>query len=324
MYRHVRTCLLIFAGAVVFPLFGWAEPVAKVGSWILQQEELDKGLTGKFYELREERVQAMVLEHLLNQEAAALKILPSEIIKKQVSEKVKPPSREEVAQFITENRDRLPNKGTGMEDRVSGFLLEKKQDAAKENYLRTLWVKYGAEILLQPPRFEVPGPMDLARGKADAPITLIEFSDFECPYCRRAQSTLQAVEKLYGDKVRFVFRHYPLPFHPQAPKASEASQCAADQNKFWPYHDALFTDGASLSLADLKKLAGTLGLDQAKFDQCLDSDQHKGRIAEDSAVGRDLGVTGTPTFFVNGVRLVGAIPLEEFQKTIDRELKAKK
>ena len=324
MYRHLRTGLLIFAGAVAFPLLGWAEPVAKVGSWILQQEEVDKALTGKFYELREERVQAMVLEHLLHQEAAALKILPSEIVEKQIKEKVKAPSKEEVAQFITENQERLPNKGKGMEDRVSGFLLEKRQDAAKESFLQELWVKYGAEILLQPPRFDVPGPLDLARGKADAPVTVIEFSDFECPYCRRAQPTLQAIEKAYGDKVRFVFRHYPLPFHQQAPKASEAAQCAADQNKFWPFHDALFRDAASLALADLKKLAGTLGLDQAKFDRCLDSDQHKGRIAEDTTIGKNLGITGTPTFFVNGVRLVGAVPLEEFKKTIDRELKAKK
>ena len=323
MYRHLCVALLILAGVMVFPPFGWTEPMARVGSWILEQEDVDKGLSGKFYELREARVQALVLEHLLLLEAATLKMESSEILNKQVISKVSQPSKAEISQFIAANKDRLPDGGKGMEDRIREYLLEKRQDVAKEAYLKGLWDKHAVEILLQAPRFEVDGPQDLSRGPADAPMTVIEFSDFECPYCRRAQATLQKVSAVYGDKVRFVFRHYPLPFHNQAPKASEAAQCAADQGKFWPFHDALFEKGASLLPVDLKKLAGKLALNQANFDACLDSGHHADRVAKDTAVGKGLGISGTPTFFINGIRLVGAVPFEAFKKVMDAELALK-
>ena len=323
MYLQRSIMLWILLAVVVFPIHGMAEPVAKIGKWELQQEEVDRGLSAKFYELREARVQSMVLEHLLKIESAALQVDPDQLLKKQVSAKVIPPTATEITQFIAANRERLPDGGKGMEERVKGFMLEQKQEAAQEEYLRRLWQKHGVEILLQPPKFEVTGPQDLSRGKADAPITVIEFSDFECPYCRRAQATLKAVKNAYGDKVRFVFRHYPLPFHKLAPKASEGSQCAADQGKFWPFHDALFTDGAELTPAALKKLAGKLTLDQAKFDTCLDSGRHAERVAQDSAEGKRLGISGTPTFFINGVRLVGAVSLSKFKQVIDSELKSR-
>lgn len=316
--------LAILAGAVCWPVSGWAAPVAKIGQWVLEQEELDKMLESKLYELREARIQEVVTEHLLTVEAKALNMEVSDLLEKQSDAKVVPPSTEEVAKFIEANRTHLPNEGKGVEDKVREYMLDKKKEMAREAYLKTLWSKHGVEIFLQQPRVAVDAPSDLARGKADAPITIVEFSDFECPYCRRAQATLQAVEKEYGDKIRFVFRHYPLPFHAQAPKASEAAQCAADQNKFWPFHDALFIEGAGLEPAALKKLAGTLELNQATFDGCLDSGRHAERVAKDSAEGQKLGITGTPTFFVNGVRLVGAVPLANFQKVIDAELKAKK
>ncbi len=313
----------VLAGAVCWPLAGWAAPVAKVGTWVLEQEELDKSLASKFYELREARLQEMITEHLLTKEAKASNVNASELLEK-ADANIVPPTKEEVAKFIAANRSRLPNEGVGVEDQVQNYMLDKRRENARELYLQGLWAKHGVEIFLQQPRVSVTVPSDLARGKVDAPITLVEFSDFECPYCRRAQQSLKAVEKAYGDKVRFVFRHYPLPFHEKAPKASEAAQCAADQGKFWPFHDALFADGASLELADLKKLAGSLGLNQATFDGCLDGGRQAERVAKDSAEGKQLGITGTPTFFVNGIRLVGAVPLEKFQSVIDAELKAKK
>ncbi|MEO5340586.1 MAG: DsbA family protein [Magnetococcus sp. MYC-9] len=321
-YRSI--VLWMLAAVACWPFTAWAAPVAKVGTWTVDQAEVDSSLLEKFHELREARLQEMVVERLLSLESQSLQTSPTELLEKQVDAKVTPPSKEEVAQFIDANRSRLPNEGMGVEEKVREYLLEKRREQARELYLKSLWSKHGVEILLQAPRVSVTAPADLARGKADAPITLIEFSDFECPYCRRAQETLKAVEKLYGEKVRFVFRHYPLPFHEQAPKASEAAQCAADQGKFWPFHDALFAEGAQLSLPELKKLAGRLGMNQATFDSCLESGRHAGRVAKDSDEGKQLGISGTPTFFVNGIRLVGAVPLDKFKKLIDEELKAKK
>ncbi|MBF0462295.1 MAG: DsbA family protein [Magnetococcales bacterium] len=324
MRKYLYAGLWMLAGAVCWPLSGSAEPAARVGQWVLDQEEVDRALSGKFYELREAHVQDAVMEHLLETEAKTLNVSPADLLDKQADAKVAPPTKEEVAQFIKNNKSHLTGEGKGVEDQVREYMLDKKREEAREAYLKGLWEKYGAEILLHPPRVELTVPQDLVRGKVDAPITLIEFSDFECPYCRRAQGTLQAVEKEYGDKVRFAFRHYPLPFHEQAPKASEAAQCAADQGKFWPFHDALFAEGTSLAPADLKKLAGKLALDQAAFDACLDSSRHANRVAKDSAEGKQLGISGTPTFFVNGIRLVGAVPLDKFKQVIDAELKAKK
>ncbi|MEO5363295.1 MAG: DsbA family protein [Magnetococcus sp. DMHC-8] len=324
MRVHWQRMVWIGVGLIGWPLTGWAEPVARVGQWVLDRAQVDQALASKFHELRDSHVQEAVVEHLLSTEAKTLNLSAAELLEKQVDAKVTPPSKEEVAQFIETNRSRLPNEGKGAEEKIREYLLDKKQEKARETYLQGLWDRYKVEILLQPPRVQVGVPADLARGKADAPITIVEFSDFECPYCRRAQETLKAVEKAYGDQVRFVFRHYPLPFHEQAPKASEAAQCAADQGKFWPFHDALFAEGAQLAPAELKKLAGRLGLNQATFDGCLDSGRHGERVAKDSAEGKQLGISGTPTFFVNGLRLVGAVPLDKFKKTIDAELKAKK
>ncbi|MBF0296020.1 MAG: DsbA family protein [Magnetococcales bacterium] len=300
-----------------------AEPVAKVGSWTLTLEDVDRALAGKMYELRENKVREMILEHILTLKGQSEKIPPEQVVEKLMGP-VPAVTDEEVKAFIQQNREQLPNNGEGIADQVKEMLAEEAKKVAEGKFLTDLLKKYDPQILLKAPRFTVTGPTDLSRGDAKAPITIVEFSDFECPYCRRAQATLKKVVDAYGDKVRMVFRHYPLPFHAKAPKASEAAQCAADQGKFWPMHDLLFEEKSKLEVADLKAHAKTVGLDQAKFDKCLDGGVHSGRVSADLADGKKLGVTGTPTFFINGVRLVGAQPVEKFKAIIDEELQAKK
>ncbi|MBF0190083.1 MAG: DsbA family protein [Magnetococcales bacterium] len=310
-------CLLLLA-----PVGVQAEPVAKVGSWALSLEEVDRALAVKIHELRETKIREMVLEHILTVKGAAEKIAPEQVVEKLMGN-VPAPSDAEVKAFIEKNKDQLPNNGTGLEEQVKEHLLDESKKEAEGKVLSKLLQQYEPEILLKAPRFTVTGPEDLSKGDAKAPITIIEFSDFECPYCRRAQATLKKVQEAYGDKVRMVFRHYPLPFHTKAPKASEAAQCAADQGKFWPMHDLLFEDKTNLEVADLKKAAKSVGLDQAAFDKCLDSGKHNARITTDLTEGKKLGVTGTPTFFINGVRVVGAQPFDKFKSVIDDELKEK-
>ena len=297
-----------------------AEPAARIGSWTLDVADVDKKLSHKIYELREEKVQEMVIEHLLELEAKANGIKPDQVIEEMVTKKIPPLSDKDVADFIESQKDRLPNGGKGMEAKIRTYLNDKVQKNLLSAFLQSLSRKYRVELMLEPPRYVVPGPQDLSTGKADAPITIIEFSDFECPYCRRAQDTINQVKARYGDKVRFVFRHYPLPFHKKAPKASEAAQCAQDQGAFWSFHHALFEDGAKLEIPALKSLAVKLKLDSMKFNRCLDSGRHAGRIAADLADGKDLAISGTPTFFVNGVKLVGAVPLADFVDVIEPEL----
>src|SRR5262249_27773904 len=156
-------------------------------------------------------------------------------------------------------------------------------------------------------------------GAEKAPVTIIAFSDYQCPYCKRAHATVEQVMKTYGDKVKLVYRDYPLPFHENARPAALAAACANAQGKFWEFHQKLW--GASdLSTANLKAMAGEVGLDQKKFDECLDKQEFKAVIEKDIADGAAVGVTGTPAFFINGRMLSGAQPFEKFKQVIDEEL----
>lgn len=157
-----------------------------------------------------------------------------------------------------------------------------------------------------------------ARGRPDAAVTIVEFTDYECPFCRDYFSkTLPAITEKYGERIRYVVMNYPLEtLHANAVGAAEAAECAADQGKFWEYHDALFTT-PSLTAVSLRALAGTMKLDSRKFTTCLDMREKSRLVQKDVALGTSLGVTGTPTFFVNGRILEGAQPLPIIEKAID-------
>ncbi|MBF0193141.1 MAG: DsbA family protein [Magnetococcales bacterium] len=320
MIRLIIALPLLFALTLSLISPAQAQPVATVGSWSLELAEVDKQLSQKLYELREEKVQEIVINHLLGLEAKANNIAADQVLQKMVLDKIPPLSDADVAEFIKANAARLPDGGKGMEEKIRGYLLKQLQQNLQAAYLQSLTSKYNVTFLLETPRYDVPGPQDLVKGNKNAPITIIEFSDYECPYCRRAQKALKQVEKEYGNKIRFVFRHFPLPFHKKAPKASEAAQCAQDQKAFWSFHHALFKKDAELSVSAYKKLAKKLKLNSKKFNKCLDSDKYASRVAADKKDGKALGITGTPTFFVNGIKLVGAVPFSDFVEVIEKEL----
>ena len=160
-------------------------------------------------------------------------------------------------------------------------------------------------------------------GKKGAPVTIVEFGDYQCPFCQRAfQQTFPQIKKDYVDtgKARYVFVNFPLSFHPNAEPAAEASECANEQGKFWEYHDKLYENQATLGNDLYPKLANDLKLDAAKFKQCLDSGKYKQQVQKDLDYGQSVGVSGTPSFFINGMRIVGAQPYEAFKQAIDAEL----
>jgi len=161
-------------------------------------------------------------------------------------------------------------------------------------------------------------------GNANAPVTVVEFADFQCPFCGRFFSDAfpQIKEKyITTGKVKFVYRDFPLSFHPFAQPAAEAAECANEQGKFWQYHDYIFAHQADLSVANLKAWAGAVGLDTARFNSCLDSHKYAAEIKKDAADGQKAGVNGTPSTFINGRMVVGAVPFEQFQSVIEEELK---
>ena len=163
---------------------------------------------------------------------------------------------------------------------------------------------------------------DPVMGNEDAPVVIVEFSDFQCSYCARFyQDTLPQLFEEYGDDIQFVYRDYPLsPIHPHAQEAAEAAECANDQDAFWEYHDLLFDNQTALDTESLISYAEELELDTDEFTDCLESGKYTDEVLADFEEGRSYGVSGTPTFFINGVRLVGAQPFANFQQVIEAEL----
>ena len=171
------------------------------------------------------------------------------------------------------------------------------------------------------------GPINVAsaddpyKGGERAEIVIVEFGDFECPYCLQEFPVVREVINTYGDKIKFIFRDFPLlGDHPEAEKAAEAGECAHEQGKFWEMHDKMFINHLDLSVPALKNYAKQIGLDTGQFDDCLDSGQYEDEVLADLNDGMEAGVTGTPTFFINNQGYPGAIPLEDFKTLIDHEL----
>ena len=166
---------------------------------------------------------------------------------------------------------------------------------------------------------------DHIRGNKKASVTLVEYSDFECPFCGRFYPTIKQVEKDYGSKVRIVYRHYPLSFHPQAQPAAEASECAAEQGKFWEFHDGIFENQERISSALFSEIAGKIGLNANKFNDCVSSRKYQSKVAEQQAGGDSAGVRGTPHTIVLGPNgettpISGALPFEQIKAAIDAVL----
>lgn len=184
----------------------------------------------------------------------------------------------------------------------------------------------GTDELQQPQRIEASADDDPAKGPENAAVTIIEFSDFQCPYCARFYTqTLPQIEENYINrgKVRLVFRDFPLSFHQYAQKASEAAECADEQGRFWEYHNKLFENNDALDTESLKRYAEELGLDAPEFDDCLDSGKMEAEVKKDFSDGSRYGVSGTPSFFINGVNLVGAQPYSVFEQAIEQALTKK-
>ncbi|WHZ17295.1 MAG: hypothetical protein OJF52_004147 [Nitrospira sp.] len=161
---------------------------------------------------------------------------------------------------------------------------------------------------------------DPSTGSADAPVTIVEFSDFQCPYCKRSAAMIKKILRVYGEKVRFVYRDYPAPNHVHAKQAAEAAQCAAAQGKFWAYHDLLFEHQQGSSGWDFNRLAQQASMDMPAFSHCLDTHEYASEVEGDLRDALNVGVTSTPTFFINGRPLIGAKSFEEFKLLIDSTL----
>jgi len=277
------------------------------------------------YQARRAALDELVANTLMDEAAKAQGIDRPALVEKEITSKIRPVTEDDIGFWYQTNQARV--QGASLEQvrqPIRQFLTQERMQGIREQYIGTLKSKTMVRVMLDPPRQTVPTEGSPAKGPATAPIEIVEFSDFQCPYCLRVTPTVNQVLKAYGDKIRFVYRHYPLPNHPNARPAAEAAVCAADQGKFWPYHDRLFEDPSKLGQSELKRDAADLGLDTAKFDACVDSHKFKTTVDADLQAGLEAGVDGTPAFFINGRMISGAQPFDVFKRIIDEELEMKR
>lgn len=351
---------LALAALVALPGFA-AEPktmpaagskvVAKVNGAPITQAEVEAKAVEQLQQMEEARLrllsttlEALVIDKLIDQEAAAKGVTREALLDAEVKAKINPVTDAEAEAFYEQNKARIQQPKEQVMPQVKQYLAQQKQGEIYTAMIEGFKVKYQVENFLQAEveaaqkkiedaksaaealkapetRAKVENKTSPAKGAETAPVVLVEFSDFQCPFCSRVVPSINEVTKKYGDQVRVVFRQFPLnSIHPMAQKAAEASLCAQDQSKFWEMHDAMFADQAGLGVDALKAKAQTLGLDAAKFGECLDSGQKAAEVAADLAAGTSAGVNSTPALFVNGRLLSGAQPFAAIAKVIDQEL----
>ncbi len=279
-------------------------------------------INSQIYTAKKQALDTMIGEYLIEQEAKKRGIPREQLLKEEVEAKVSPVTDAEVEQIYNSNKARIGNKSLEeVKPQIVQQLQSGKLQQQRQALIRDLRKAAGVKILLKPPVVAIALDGAPVRGPANAPVTIVEFSDFECPYCVRVQPTLVQIKETYKDQVKFVFKDYPLHnIHPKAQKAAEAARCAGEQGKYWEYHDVLFANSKALTPADLKKYAANLQLDTTQFGTCLDSGKHAAAVNQDLAEGTRVGVTGTPAFFVNGRFLSGAQPFAAFQEAIEEAL----
>src|SRR5215470_15185257 len=282
--------------------------VATVGDRTITRAELEEHVRPKLIEIENERYEAlregldeMIADELVKREAKARGISTEELEKQEIAGKTPAPTDAEIQKVYDENKAQLGAQTLDqVKPRIVEYLKDQHAEERKAAFIEELKKKYKTTVALRPPVVEVATAGRPERGGgAKAPVTIVEFSDYQCPFCKRAEGVVDQVMTTYGDKVRLVFRDYPLPMHPQARPAAEAANCANAQGKFWEYHAKLFANQSALGEDKLKEYAQEVGLDPAKFAECLAQKPFSAAIDKDMSEATKLGINGTPAFFIN-------------------------
>lgn len=302
------------------------KPAAIVGGETFYEKDFLPQIQGQVYKIRrqEYELKRKALEDALNKklmraEAQKRGISEEEWLRQEVDSKVAEPTTDEIEQ---EFASRMFRGETGLSmEAIAEELKQEWVQQEREEFFRKLRERAGVKIYLLPPRVEVGYDPGRVRGNPKAKIIMVEFSDFHCPYCQQAYSTVKALLKKYDGKVMLAYRDLPLQeVSSEFADSPEAARCAGEQGKFWEYHDLLFENQDSYGEEAFKEFADALTLDRNQFRTCLESGKFKAPIQEDFQEGIRLGATGTPYFFINGVPLTGARPQADFEEIIEIEL----
>jgi protein-disulfide isomerase len=307
--------------------------VAKIGEESVTEEKLEGPLSGSIhdlemniYQLKKQRLDQMISERVLRWEAEQRGITVDQLLNETALAGGTQVDESEVDRYKEENRARLADwKGSELElrERIRTYLQQQKSYKKVMDYSASLGAKYGVSVYLKEPeiaRKKINTEGNPSIGPSDAPVLVVEFSDYQCPACRQVHENVLKIRELYGAKLRWVFKDYPLKMHKDAGVAAEAARCASEQNKFWEYQNVLYGSTEELTLERLREYAGRLGLNGDQFKGCLESRKYQSKIETDVEEAKQIGVDRTPTFLINGKLSFGGLTLERFKELIDAEL----
>lgn len=275
----------------------------------------------KYYQVEQKAVEKLVREKLLEDAAKKEGVSPQDLLKKHVDPQVKQPSEAEIRFFydVAQTDKSLAE----VHDQIRDQIIAARREKVAQAYLDTLRKQGHVRVELEPPTTAIASSTAGAPvlGPANAPIKIIEYADYQCPYCKQMYPVIKKLQKDFPN-TQLVYEDYPLPMHGNAQKAAEAAHCAGDQGKYWEYHDAIFEHNGPIDVPNLKDIAKGMKLDQAKFDQCLDSGADAAVVAKGKDQGKQLGLTGTPTIFINGHMITGATSYDTLKDVVVQETHA--
>lgn len=310
--------------------------LGRVNGKTLYSSDLDRSLSQEIERSKSEALQremhlrwvgfrGLVGETLLDEEASRLGISREELYRREVVQRVTRPSKEELKRLYEANRARF--QGASLEEvspSLTEHLMVQRQEALMEELVERLVSR--ADVKLEIPVPSLPRDvLDLRdapfTGPADAPVTIVEFADYECPYCAKASTVMKRLRELYPNDVKVVYLDFPLDRHPFARVAAEAAHCLHLQGHFWAYHDMLYDNLGEVDRSMLADMAARVGGNRQEFERCMSSEVPKRWVSRGAKQARALGLNATPSIFINGVKLLGLLPLPLMQRFIDNELK---
>jgi protein-disulfide isomerase len=330
-FRVTFVCTaVILAAPLILPAQDSQKPLATVeGQPVYEQDLMSVAgpnlleLRNQEYKVKSDALTKLIRKKILEAEAKKKGLTTEELLKQEVDSKISDPSDAEARGYYFAAKSQTTLSFDDVKPQIKQLLKNAEIQQAREKYADSLREKAEVSILLQPPSVQVGYDPARVKGNADAPITIVEFADFQCPFCSRVQPALKDVLAKYKGKVKLAYQDFPLaPIHSHAELAAEASRCALAQGKYWEMHDAMYADQSKLDEASLVKTATGLGMDQSAFGSCLKSGKYKAAVQQDVEAGSQAGVNATPTFIINGELLSGAQSDADFIKIIDRELAA--
>ena len=307
------------------------DKIAEVDGEVVVMGDVEKTIGRELYRLRDQlyKLERQKLEDyidslLLKKEAQRRSVSVETLLEREVYSKILAITEEEVSALYNANKSRIPVPLEKVRDKIREFIKGQRVSAHRALFIKSLKEKAKIVTYLTPPptfRAQIAVEGYPSKGADKAAVTMVKFEDFHCPFCAKIQPVFGELLSRYNGKLKIVHRDFPIDsLHPAARRAHEAARCADEQGKFWAYHDVVYMNAPKAEPADLKSYAKTVGLDVQSFEQCLTSGKFKTAVQKDIDEATGLGISGTPAFFINGLELSGAQPIEQFIRIIDEEL----